>query len=388
MKTLLEMCTKDMHFTFDGKIYRQVDGVAMGSPLGPVIANVFMVELERRLMPSMGDNVALWFRYVDDTFTFIKKGETESIVQILNSFHDSIKFTFEKEKEHTLSFLDVNVTKNRNGSFKTDIHRKKTDTNVYLSWKSFAPKVWKTGTLKGLIRRAFIICSSEECRNQEINFLRNVFTKINGFPSKVVGRIINEVRTKMSTVEDLSSSDSIPRGPAEIPRTSSTDTIETRVNDEVSTPYICLPFKGQQGDEVVRKFKSYLKETLPTNVKPRIIYKGKKIGSFFRIKDKIPLEHESDLIYAFKETEEIDYVGETKVRYGSRTHEHSSTDKESAIFKHVSEKNIDISDDNFQILERGYSRTLDRKLAEALYIKELDPVLNRQKKSLNLLLFN
>ena len=76
------------------------------------------------------------------------------------------------------------------------------------------------------------------------------------------------------------------------------------------------------------------------------------------------------------------------MRYGFRTHEHSFTDKELAIFKHVSEKNLDISDNNFQILEKGYSRTLDRKLAEALYIKELDPVLNRQKKSLNLLLFN
>ena len=42
MKRLLEICTKDMQFSFDEKIYRQVDGVAMGSPLGPVIANIFM----------------------------------------------------------------------------------------------------------------------------------------------------------------------------------------------------------------------------------------------------------------------------------------------------------------------------------------------------------
>ena len=46
LKSLLELCTKEMHFSFDGKLYKQVDGVCMGSPLGPVLANVFMVHLE------------------------------------------------------------------------------------------------------------------------------------------------------------------------------------------------------------------------------------------------------------------------------------------------------------------------------------------------------
>ena len=49
MKELLETCTKEMHFSFNGIIYRQRDGVAMGSPLGPVLANIFMVELEKHL---------------------------------------------------------------------------------------------------------------------------------------------------------------------------------------------------------------------------------------------------------------------------------------------------------------------------------------------------
>ena len=43
---------------------------------------------------------------------------------------------------------------------------------------------------------------------------------------------------------------------------------------------------------------------------------------------------------------------------------------------------------DFRIIDKGFPNTVDRKLAEALYVKELDPVLNRQKKSYNLLLFN
>ena len=47
MKEPLNLCTKSFHFTFDGNIYVQNDGVAMGLPLGPVLANIFMVEMER-----------------------------------------------------------------------------------------------------------------------------------------------------------------------------------------------------------------------------------------------------------------------------------------------------------------------------------------------------
>ena len=47
MRDLLLLCTKNVHFSYNGDIYRQVDGVAMGSPLDPVLAGIFMVELER-----------------------------------------------------------------------------------------------------------------------------------------------------------------------------------------------------------------------------------------------------------------------------------------------------------------------------------------------------
>ena len=115
----------------------------------------------------------------------------------MNRFHESIKFTYEKEKDGVISFLDVKVITKMNHTFDTDIHRKKTDTNVYMNWNSFAPRAWKIGTLKGLIRRAFVICSNEEFRNKEISFLKTVFGKINGYPSRVIHNTIHSVKQKM-----------------------------------------------------------------------------------------------------------------------------------------------------------------------------------------------
>ena len=72
MRELLYLCTKNAHFTLNNKTYFQVDGVAMGSPLGPVLANIFMVELERNIIPALSNDILLWKRYVDDTISFIK----------------------------------------------------------------------------------------------------------------------------------------------------------------------------------------------------------------------------------------------------------------------------------------------------------------------------
>ena len=45
---MLLFATNKSHFVFDGDYYDQVDGVAMGSPLGPVLANIFMCNFEEK----------------------------------------------------------------------------------------------------------------------------------------------------------------------------------------------------------------------------------------------------------------------------------------------------------------------------------------------------
>ena len=82
MKELLLLCTKNVHFK-----QIQVDGVAMRSPLAPLLANIFMKELERSLIPNLS-KIKFWRHYVDDTICFIKIGSIEYIISVLNSFQN------------------------------------------------------------------------------------------------------------------------------------------------------------------------------------------------------------------------------------------------------------------------------------------------------------
>ena len=106
MKQLLLLCTKNVHFTFNEEIYTQKDGVAMGSPLGPVIANIFMSHLEESIVPTLSQKIKFWKRYVDDTIAIIEDS-TKDILQVLNSFHCNIKFIYEEESNGKIIFLDV-----------------------------------------------------------------------------------------------------------------------------------------------------------------------------------------------------------------------------------------------------------------------------------------
>ena len=80
---------------FNGETFTQVDGVAMGSPLAPTLANFLMVELERNLKPILKDHLSCWKRYIGGTIYFIKNGSVEHVLSSLNDFHSSIKFTYE-----------------------------------------------------------------------------------------------------------------------------------------------------------------------------------------------------------------------------------------------------------------------------------------------------
>ena len=97
--SLLEFCLNSTYFTFQGKFYEQVDGTAMGSPISPIVANLFMEDLETKALATSPHPSSLWKRFVDDTFIIIKKFHKNSLLEHINSIDHNIKFTCEESRE-------------------------------------------------------------------------------------------------------------------------------------------------------------------------------------------------------------------------------------------------------------------------------------------------
>ena len=52
----------------------------MGSLFEPVLASIFMFELETKIIPMVMDSISHWQRHADDTFIFVKKGCVEHVL--------------------------------------------------------------------------------------------------------------------------------------------------------------------------------------------------------------------------------------------------------------------------------------------------------------------
>ena len=123
-KELLSLATKDSHFIFDGTLYKQIDGVAMGSPLDPTLTNAFLVYHEKNWSEHCPvEYRPLYYRrYVDDIFALFNSAQhLKRFYSYLNSGLLNISLTIQNEKDNRKSFLDVNIIREKD-RFTTSVY--------------------------------------------------------------------------------------------------------------------------------------------------------------------------------------------------------------------------------------------------------------------------
>ena len=136
MKTLILDAYAKTVFSFNKNFYKQIDGASMGSPLGPVLGNIIMTELESTVVKELVDKslAKLYLRYVDDTLLLVKDKDINHIHKRLKSFDKSIKFTVDTFPDGNVHFLDIKIDKKH-----TDIYYKEIHTGQYTSFHSRTP---------------------------------------------------------------------------------------------------------------------------------------------------------------------------------------------------------------------------------------------------------
>src|SRR3978361_2132464 len=122
-------------FQFKNNFYKQLDGVAMGSPISSVIAQLVMEYAEEQIINSLDFNISFYKRYVDDCILAIPKGREQQILDTFNSFHHKLQFTIEIEDSEQINFLDLTLIRNNNRIY-TKWYTKVLASGRYLNYNS------------------------------------------------------------------------------------------------------------------------------------------------------------------------------------------------------------------------------------------------------------
>ncbi|CAF3164199.1 unnamed protein product [Rotaria sp. Silwood2] len=379
MKCLLETSTKETHFTFDNKIYSQINGITMGSPLGPLFADIYMNHLENKLMPRLERNgILLWKRFVDDTFVIVdKNADIDNIIEILNSFDPDIVFTCEQEKKNSLPFLDIFITRKlinnfwqSTSSFNTDLYRKSTYTGLITKWDSSVPHSYKVSTLSSMIYRAIKICSSFTLMHKQFQFIRKIAIK-NGYPENFIQA---QIRKTLGRYYDKINGTQIFRSQKQ----------KNKINEETDQSikkrqiFIDIPYIGKPTDIFGKRLINLAKTINPQiHVQP-ISRPSPSISKFFPQKDQIPKDLQSNIVYMINCSNcESFYIGKTIRQASRRLNEHGANQNPSTKTKSQS-STITLNIDNLRRSERNKGKTVNY-----FPIDEIENNINEQTKETN-----
>ncbi|KFD59678.1 hypothetical protein M514_28142 [Trichuris suis] len=278
---------KGNFFHFQGRFYKQQGGAPMGSPLSPVLAEVFMEHLEDRAFSEADHNILPHFfkRYVDDIFVIIESGQEDRFLTFLNKlFPNIICFTIEKEVGGKLPFLDSLVIRSSD-CFKTTVYRKPTHSDRYLHFSSHRPQAVMRAVINGMTKRAVALCEPEFL-GPELKHIYNTF-KDNGYPPSPVHSVIRRTLANSRRIQ----------------------------NRTITGPRILLPYYKGLSERIQR-----LGRTLNFSV---CYQRGPDLRTLLRgDKVRFPSGEHAGVVYAVKCSCSALYIGETGFSLTHRFREH------------------------------------------------------------------
>lgn len=170
------------YFLYQGKAYKQKNGIAMGTACAPAVANLYAAYYEKSEMMTWQERGVLYYgRYIDDIF-MVFRGSFQELESLLPSITiPGLEITWTYSKTST-PFLDVEVRLSKTGELSTTLFRKGLNRYMYIPFSSGHPLSVKKALVKAERTRMKTICSSQkDLSHCEELFRLNLFRR--GYPS-------------------------------------------------------------------------------------------------------------------------------------------------------------------------------------------------------------
>ncbi|EFN74754.1 hypothetical protein EAG_01936, partial [Camponotus floridanus] len=284
-------------FKFNNKIYEQTHGILMGSPLSPVVADIFLRDLEKKALNLLSYRPAFYFRYVDDVAMSLPEDEINNTLDIFNSFHPRIQFSVEIGVNNCLNFLDVTMIVVNNRIY-CDWFHKKSFSGRYLNFHSQHPMNQKRRTIISLIDKAFLL-SDPVFHKKNIEFIVDTLLR-NSYPLITIFKVINQ-QVKYLIKKN---------------KNNSSNQAKQDQDSGENASYFVLPFYSNISDK-------FNKITRNTNIKVAF-FSENKLNIFIKThKDPIPKLDNNNVVYGINCLNcEAMYIGQTKRKLKTRISEH------------------------------------------------------------------
>ena len=189
LKKMLLACTSEALFRSPtGQLFKQKDGVAMGSPLGCLFANMYMGWLEGQVLENIQPILPTYCRYVDDIFLQAESPEQLRLLKKKMEEMSVLKFTIEESENNRIAFLDLDIDSSH-GTFKTTVYRKPTDAGRCMNGKSECPDRYRHSVIRAYVRRAIKCCNSWTALHQELQHVKQILVN-NSFSNTEVDQEI------------------------------------------------------------------------------------------------------------------------------------------------------------------------------------------------------
>ena len=319
---LLEFCLNNTYFLFQNQYFEQNKGAAMGSPVSPIVANIYIGAFEDTATNTALHPPKIWRRYVDDTFVVQQKSHKEEFFQHINEVDTSIKFTMEEAgPDGSIPFLDVLVTPKVDGTFTTKVYRKPTHTDQHLQWDSNHNLASKYNVINTLTHRVRTLCSTPELISNELEHLEEVLRGCK-YPRWAIKKILQNKNKRRPT----------ERGK-----------ISHQLRRDAILWFHIVKVSVKALKNICQRY------GIQIHFKGGAIFKNLLVSP----KDKESITKKSSVIYWFK-CDKIDceeeYLGESSRTFGERCREHLKAP--SPIYEHQNNTGHTTSVENFKIIGR------------------------------------
>ena len=177
---LAKMASCDVIMSTHRGYFKQIDGLAMGSPPAPHLANGWLSQYDDTIK---GDS-KLFSRYMDDILQEIKTSQINDRLAAINALHEKLAFTIKRQVEGRIPFLDMLIM-NDQGRLSSGWYNKPTDTGLILNYHALAPRRYKRSVVSGFVHRIMRACSTWQNFHESLVKAKRVLER-NQYPPNVL----------------------------------------------------------------------------------------------------------------------------------------------------------------------------------------------------------